>query len=76
MSTYEITYPELERTLKISFSTAFPYLIEGWSDSFNSGFGDNAKMMTSTATKITTMKTPYWQQNGNNSLSLRDSLGI
>lgn len=73
---YEISYPELERILKISFSTAFPYTIESWTDSFKSGFGDNAKMMTSTATKIKTLKTPYWQQNGNNSLSLRDSLGL
>ena len=41
-----------------------------------SGFGKNAKQMTSTATKIKTLKTPYWQQNRNKDLSLRDSLGL
>jgi len=76
LSSYEIVYPELERTLKIDFSTAFPHSIEGWSESFKSGFGDKARTMTSTAIKNKTLKTPYWQQNGNNDLSLRDSLGL
>ncbi|MBU2973306.1 septum formation inhibitor Maf [Zobellia sp. B3R18] len=76
ISTYKITYPELERTLEINFTTAFPHSIESWTDTFVSGFGKNAKSMTSTATKIKTLKTPYWQQNGNKHLSLRDSLGL
>jgi len=76
MSTYEINYPELDRTLKIDFSTDFPHAIEGWSETATSGFGENAKQMTSTATKMKTLKTPYWQQNGNKDLSLRDSLGL
>ncbi|WP_400073463.1 septum formation inhibitor Maf [Zobellia russellii] len=76
LSTYKITYPELERTLEINFTTAFPHSIESWTDTFVSGFGKNAKSMTSTATKIKTLKTPYWQQNGNKHLSLRDSLGL
>lgn len=75
-SSYEINYPELERTLKIDFTTAFPHNIEGWSETFKSGFGDKAKTMTSSAKKNKTLKTPYWQQNGNNHLSLRDSLGL
>ncbi len=74
---YEITYPALDRTLKIKVSNAFPYGIEGWSETFKSGFDDKAKtMLTSRATKIKTLKTPYWQKNGNNNLSLRDSLGL
>ncbi|OWW25512.1 septum formation inhibitor Maf [Zobellia sp. OII3] len=76
ISTYEIAYPELERSLKINFTTAFPHSIESWSDTFSSGFGKNAKIMTSTATKISTLKTPYWRQNGNKHISLRDSLGL
>jgi len=76
LSSYEITYPELERTLKINFGTTFPHSIESWSETFKSGFGNKAKMMTSTAVKNKTLKTPYWQQNGNNDLSLRDSLGL
>ena len=76
ISSYEIRYPTLERSLKIDFTTAFPYTIESWSETFKSGFGDKAESMTSTATKIKTLKTPYWRQNGNKDLSLRDSLGL
>lgn len=76
ISSYSITYPELDRTLIINFSTAFPFTIESWSDEFKSGYGANAKTLTSKATKISTIKTPYWRQNGNKDLILRDRLGI
>ncbi|PIF01209.1 MAG: septum formation inhibitor Maf [Maribacter sp.] len=75
-NTYIIKYPELERTLEIHFSSTFPYSIEGWTESFTSGFGDKAKTMVSKATRIKTLKTPYWQQNGNDHLPLRDTLGL
>ena len=76
MTSYEINYPELQRTLKIDFTTAFPNTIESWSETFTSGYGQNAKQMTSTATKMKTLKTSYWQQNGNKDLYLRESLGL
>ncbi|WP_422080460.1 septum formation inhibitor Maf [Ulvibacterium sp.] len=75
-STYTIAYPELQRTLKIKFSTAFPHTIEGWTETFISGYGQNAKTMTSRAKKIKSIKSPYWQRNGNEHVSLRDSLGL
>ena len=76
ISSYAITYPELDRTLTINFSTAFPHSIESWTDEFKSGYGSNAKILTSRATKISTIKTPYWRQNGNKDMILRDRLGI
>lgn len=76
LKSYTINYPELERTLTINFTATFPFSIEGWEDSFKSGFGTKAKILTSKATKIKTLKTPYWQQNGNKDVILRDSLGI
>ncbi len=75
-SSYEITYPELERTLTIKFNEVFPYTIEGWTDSFKGGYGQEAKILTSSATIIKRIKTPYWQQNSNKDLYLRDSLGL
>lgn len=75
-STYEIKYPELDRSLKIDFQSSFPYEILGWSETFTSGYGATAKEMTFTATKIKTLKTPYWNQKQNKDLSLRDSLGL
>jgi hypothetical protein len=76
LSSYEISYPALERTLTIHFTSVFPHSIEGWSETFRSGFGPGAKLLTSTATKKKTLLTAYWQQNGNSDLFLRDSLGL
>jgi hypothetical protein len=75
-NTYSITYPELERSVSITFSKAFPYSIEGWTESYKSGFGTDAIKLTSRATKIKTLKTPYWRKNRNEDVSLRDSLGL
>lgn len=75
-SSYVLNYPELDRSLEISFQTDFPYTILGWTETYPSGFDDKAKMMTTKATQIKTIKTPYWKQNANEYLPLRDSLGI
>ena len=76
LSTYTIEYPELSRSLSIQYATAFPYSIEGWTESFKSGFGANAKTLTSRASKIETLKTPYWRQNGTEDEILRKELGL
>ncbi|MFD0797849.1 septum formation inhibitor Maf [Maribacter chungangensis] len=76
ITSYEIKYPDLNRTLTINFTETFPFSIESWTDAFTSGYGANEKILTSTATKIKRLKTPYWNQNKNKHLSLRDSLGL
>nr|WP_297782813.1 septum formation inhibitor Maf [uncultured Allomuricauda sp.] len=76
ITTYTISYPELERTLKINFTNNFPYHIESWTEEFKSGFGPNAKKLMTSATKIKSLKTAYWQQNENKNVILRDSLGL
>lgn len=76
INTYEIKYPELQRSLKINFENKFPYMIESWTDTYKDGYGENAKVLTSKATRINRITTPYWQQNSNKDLSLRDSLGL
>lgn len=76
VNTYKITYPELNRSLEINFTASFPYSIESWSESFKGGFGQKAKILTSTATKIKSIKSPYWRKNSNEDLPLRDTLGL
>ncbi|MEO9511567.1 MAG: septum formation inhibitor Maf [Flavobacteriaceae bacterium] len=76
INSYTLAYPDLERTLTINFTTEFPHTIESWSEEFKSGFGPKAKMMTTKAIKLKSLKTPYWGQNGNEDLVLRDSLGL
>jgi hypothetical protein len=75
-STYTIDYGGDIRKLTINFTTAFPYTIESWKEEFKSGFGSNAKVLTSTGTKLKSFKTPYWRQNSNKFVALRDSLGL
>ena len=76
ITTYTISYPNLERNLMINFTTNFPYSIVSWEEKFKSGFGPNAKTLTTSASKIKTLKTAYWKQNENKNLVLRDSLGL
>lgn len=76
ITTYTISYPNLERNLMINFTTNFPYSIVSWEEKFKSGFGSNAKTLTTSASKIKTLKTAYWKQNENKNLVLRDSLGL
>ena len=74
--TYAIVYPKLNRELKISFNTTFPYEIQGWEETFKSGFGPNAKSLTTKATKIKQIKSAYWGKNGNEDEVLREELGL
>lgn len=76
MSTYTVDYGTEIRKLTINFTSSFPYTIESWSEEFKSGYGSNAKQMTSKGTKLKSLKTPYWRQNSNKDVFLRDSLGI
>lgn len=76
VSTYTLAYPELDRSLSIEFSTEFPHTVEGWTETFKSGFGPSAKTMTTKATRLKSIKTPYWGQNSNADMVLRDSLGL
>ena len=69
---YQIAYPELKRTLTIEFDPDFPHQITGWTEQFPSG----DQLMTATATRITSLKTPYWNQNAERFTFLRDSLGL
>jgi hypothetical protein len=71
---YSISYPELARKLTINFTTDFPYSIESWTETTQTGYGSDVKEITSTAQKNKRIITPYWQQNKNSDLFLRDSI--
>ncbi len=73
---YSINYPELDRTLTIRFSPEFPYEIESWEETFMSGYGTGAKLLTTKATKLTTIKSAYWNKNTNADIGLRETLQL
>ncbi|WP_445382017.1 septum formation inhibitor Maf [Robiginitalea sp. IMCC43444] len=76
LRTYTITYPELNRSLQLHFEGSFPYVLQGWTETQPAGFGDNSGAITSTAQLKKRINTPYWRQNSNKDIILRDSLGL
>lgn len=74
--TFTLNYPELNRSLKINFNTAFPFEILGWEETSTSGFGASAKTLTTKATKLETIKSAYWNKNDNTDKSLRTTLKL
>lgn len=74
--TYSINYPELSRSLKINFNTAFPYDILSWEETSTSGFGASTKSLTTKATKLKTIKSDYWNKKSNADQSLRTTLKL
>ncbi|WP_411768527.1 septum formation inhibitor Maf [Winogradskyella sp. A3E31] len=73
---YSLEYPNLNRTLTIDFNSAFPYDILSWEESFRSGFGANAKTLTTKATRLESIKSAYWAKNSNANESLRETLQL
>ncbi len=58
------------------FRSAFPHTIVGWKEMQLDGQGNPITKSVTSATLKTTMRTPYWSQNGNEYEYLRDSLHI
>ncbi len=76
MNTYTLEYPELDRSISITFNASFPYEIEHWTETYKSGFGPNAKKLTTKATKIKSIKSAYWSKNSNKDEVIREELGL
>jgi hypothetical protein len=75
-SVYSIDYADGSRRIDIYFNPEFPYTIEGWEESYGSGWGPGAKKLTTRATRKKTLKLDYWNRNSNADLPLREQLGL
>ena len=75
-SIYRIEYPDLERTLLITFDSRFPYQIKGWQEEYYSGWGENRKKLTTKATLIKSLQLDYWNKHNKDDNSLRKLLGL
>lgn len=69
---YQITYPTLQRTLSITATKTFPYTIESWEETIFS----RGKTLTTTAKKIKTIQSAYWNKNGVADVEERKELGL
>ncbi len=72
----ELTYPELNRTLRISFEGKFPHAILSWTESYVDGFGANTKLLETTGKRIKSIRSKYWEKHDNSDAGLRDELGL
>jgi hypothetical protein len=68
---YQLRYRELNRILTLSFEKEAPYQIIGWEER-----DTNNQEYTTRATKIKTVKLPYWKLNHLGEERFRDSLGL
>ncbi|QHI35696.1 hypothetical protein IMCC3317_10430 [Kordia antarctica] len=73
---YTLDYPKLNRKLTINFNTSFPYDIMSWTDTYKDGYGNSAKNLTTKATRIKQLKSPYWSKNKAKDSLLRKELGL
>lgn len=73
---YTINYPELKRAISITYNTTFPYEILGWEETYQSGWGKDAKQLTTKATQLKSLKSAYWSKNSVIDEKLRKELGL
>lgn len=76
LRTYTVAYPKLKRTLAITFQTAFPHTIEGWTETMPSGFGLGAPLLTTRATLNKRIMSDYWNKNRPRDAAMREELGL
>ena len=69
---YLIEYQDLARTLEIRFQKDFPWQINSWEETTGSVLGNQS--MTTKATMMKSMMSPYWNQHNNEHLPLREEL--
>jgi hypothetical protein len=73
---YSIYYPAVNRTLKIYFTDVFPYEIKGWEETYPDGFGNNKKLLQTSAVRKKIIWLDYWKHNKNSDSTYRESLQL
>ena len=73
---YKLSYEDSGRTVVITFTKNFPYEIISWEETYKSGFGDNAQILTTKATKNKELVVDYWNKNRTIDRDLRQKLGL
>jgi hypothetical protein len=76
VSQYTVGYPSLGRTLSIRFNRNFPHDILSWSETYPSGSGEGAKVLTTKARRTHAVMVDYWNKNSVKDLKLRKELGL
>jgi len=73
---YTIEYKEQQRKLTIRFEKDFPHQIESWEETAPGGFGPNAPILTTKASRTNTLLLDYWNKHGEEDAAYRTKLGL
>lgn len=73
---YTLEYPELDRSITIEFEQAHPHKIIGWTENNFSGYGSKRKQLTTTATRMKSINSNYWNQNSLSDSTYRKELNL
>ncbi|MHC4138499.1 MAG: septum formation inhibitor Maf [Planctomycetota bacterium] len=76
VSQYTVTYPSLGRTLSIRFNQNFPHDILSWSETCQSGSGEDAEVLTTKARRTHAVMIDYWNKHSVKDIELRKELGL
>lgn len=74
IATYELSYPELGRTLSIHYRAEFPFEIETWEERYPDGRG--GKMLETRGVRKERILLDYWNHNSLLDAPLRRRLGL
>ncbi len=69
-------YPFLQELFSIHFKQNFPYDILSWSETYPSGSGEDAIVLTTKTHRTHSVMTDYWNKNSVKDLELREELGL
>lgn len=75
-SIYSINYPSIHRSVEITFSNAYPHVIDYWKETYSDGWGDQRKQLTTEARLMNREMIDYWNKNSNSDEYLREELGL
>jgi len=73
---YHIDYPSMARSLAIEYEPFFPFTIVKWTEEYVDGFGDQAKLLTTTAVRKRSIMLDYWNKYKNSDSSFLKELEL
>ncbi|MCC3158889.1 hypothetical protein LJ737_16725 [Hymenobacter sp. 15J16-1T3B] len=82
LQAYSVRYAAGSRTLTIVFEAAFPHLVAGWDDSYDSQMQlggqtvGSREVLTTRAVRTHTLRSDYWQRHTPADSTLRRQLGV
>ncbi len=73
---YTIDYKDIEKKLAIKFEKSFPHRIIAWEETTVSGFGPEARLLTTKTVKTHSILSDYWRRHKVADAALRQELGL